>query len=156
MIPAPVFSRSSLMVSTADMILPFLNPYVQDRRGEGLRKCLQCPTPERSRPAEPAARLQQIFSCYGSRKACLWGLLMRRLLRTVGEDHPRGRRSGLRFCVPRMIGRLFGLRLLLKSPAFQHGVRNLAGDQPNGPDRIVIAWDDVIDFIRIAVGIDDR
>ena len=55
-------------------------------------------------------------------------------------------------------GRLlrFGGRLsLLALLAFQHGVRHLARDELHRADGVVVARDDIIKLVRIAVGIDD-
>jgi hypothetical protein len=43
-----------------------------------------------------------------------------------------------------------------QSLALDDGVGDLAGEQPDGPQRVVVAGDDVVHFIRIAVGVDHR
>ena len=40
--------------------------------------------------------------------------------------------------------------------AFDHGVGDLAGEEADGAQRVVVAGDHPVDFIGIAVGIDDR
>src|SRR5215831_14476942 len=36
-----------------------------------------------------------------------------------------------------------------------HRIGNFGGEESNGPERIVVAWNHEVHFIRIAVGIDD-
>ena len=39
--------------------------------------------------------------------------------------------------------------------AFDHGVGDLAGEQADGAQRVVVARNHVIHFVRIAIGVDD-
>ena len=48
------------------------------------------------------------------------------------------------------------LGVLFALTAFGHGVGHGGGDQTDGADRVVVAGDDIVDFVRIAVGVNDR
>ena len=53
---------------------------------------------------------------------------------------------------------LFGREILLggQRAAFDHRVGDLAGEQADGAQRVVVARDHPIHFVGIAVGVDDR
>ena len=59
---------------------------------------------------------------------------------------------GSRFSLFRLC---FNLKLLALL-AFQNGVRHGLGDQLDRADGVVVAWDDIVDLVRIAVGVNDR
>src|SRR6185503_15364100 len=41
------------------------------------------------------------------------------------------------------------------APSGQHGVGDPSREEPDGPQGVVVAGDDVVDLVRIAVGVDD-
>src|SRR5690606_19493458 len=49
-----------------------------------------------------------------------------------------------------------GFGFLAALLALEHRVRHLAGQKPHGPDRVVVAGDDVVDVVGVAVGVHDR
>src|SRR5690606_35217839 len=78
--------------------------------------------------------------------------IMRRAPATAGgraPSCPAPRREGLASPRP---SSLHDLHALL---AFQHRVRDLAGDQPHGADGVIVPRDDVVDLLRVAIGVDD-
>ena len=52
---------------------------------------------------------------------------------------------------------LFGREIVFggEGAAFDHGIGDLAGEEADGAQRVVVAGDHPIDFVGIAVGIDD-
>ena len=141
--PAPVLSRSCLTCSAVIAICLELQGGLKAALYDRLAAAVQ-----RKRRQMPAPDSDTATRCYA-----LGGRRRFAALRTVHAAQTRGgvgRRCGL-FLRRRFLGHA---RLALRAAAAD-GVGDLRREQPDRPQGVVVAGDDVVHFVGIAVGVDD-